>query len=127
MRSFLFLFTFLFWGQLLAQEDTTVYELVDQEAQFPGGSAQLLQWITNQEIQMEEGFLRGTCSSGIQLQFIVEKDGTVSNVKSLNPCSLSQENAVKLMQGSPEWIPAIANSQKVRSIYRLPVTICFSD
>lgn len=112
-------------GPLFAQEDTTVYQQVDREAEFPGGVAKMMKWFIDQDVKFEEGYLNGTCSSRITLEFIVEKDGSISNVKSLNTCALRQENAVALMKESPLWSPAILNSTKVRSSYQFPIRICF--
>ena len=122
MRLLTVLFSFLAFTSF-SQEDTLVCENPDREPEFPGGMSKLMQWITSQEIQYEEGLLNGTCSK-IYLQFIVERDGSISNVKSLRTCALSQENAVKFMQNSPNWSPAILNSVTVRSRYNLPMTIC---
>jgi protein TonB len=82
MKVWWFFLLFIVSTPAFCQEDTTVYEIVDKDPEFPGGMPELMQWITSQEIQYEEGLLNGTCSK-IYLQFIVEKDGSISNVKSL--------------------------------------------
>lgn len=127
MRVFLVFFLLSICSVLSAQEDTTVYELVDQEAEFPGGMPKMMKWFIDQDIKFEDDYINGLCLSRIKLQFIVEKDGSISNIKSLNTCALSQENAVKLMGMSPKWIPAQNNSNVVRMRYFMPITICFSD
>jgi protein TonB len=113
-------------GSAMAQEDTTVYEVVDQDAQFPGGTSKLMTWFIDQDVQFEDDYVNGICKSLIILEFIVEKDGSLSNVQSVNTCALSQEKAIALMKTSPLWSPAILNSKKVRSQYRFPIRICYN-
>lgn len=127
MKTIVLIVVCCFAGQLYAQEDTTVYDIVDQEAEFPGGMPKMMKWFIDQDINFEDDYINGTCLSRIKLQFIVEKDGSISNIKSLNTCALSQEKAVKLMGMSPKWIPAQINSNVVRMRYFMPITICFSD
>ena len=86
----------------------------------------MMKWFIDQDVKFEDNYLNGTCSSRITIEFIVEKNGSITDIKSLNTCALSQENAIALMKESPAWSPAVLNSKKVRSRYLFPVRICFN-
>ena len=53
------------------------------------------------------------------LQFMVSKEGKVSDIhvfRSVDP--LLDEEAIRLIKNSPDWIPAVQNGRKVNSIKR---------
>ena len=59
----------------------------------------------------------------VTLQLVIEKDGSISNVKIIrgkHP-SLDKE-AVRIVQSMPNWNPGRNNGQVVRVSYLLPLT-----
>lgn len=57
------------------------------------------------------------------IKFIVEKDGSISNVevnRSVNP-DLDNE-AIQVIKSMPKWNPAKQNGTEVRAYYYVPVT-----
>ncbi|MEY4603003.1 MAG: hypothetical protein RIT43_295 [Bacteroidota bacterium] len=118
--SFLFL-PILCWSQ----EDTLVYEIPSSEPEFPGGFDSLLIWIQqdllfNEETYAEMGSL---CFTHVFLDFVVEKDGSLSNIKAHNKCSTDLTYYIELLQRSPKWTPGQYDGKTVRCRYRLPITI----
>ena len=126
MRVFLVFFLLSICSVLSAQEDTTVYELVDQEAEFPGGTAEMMKWIQSNLVYptINENDLQ--LSSKIYIEFIVEKDGSLQQIMVKTKCEPYRESAFNLMKTSPNWIPAKLNNSKVRSLYRIPLHIDFN-
>lgn len=125
MKAIVLIVVFFFAGQLYAQEDTTVYDIVDQEAEFPGGAAAMMKWI-------QSNFNYPTClendieiSNRIYIEFIIEKDGSINHVSVRTKCNSCKESAINLMKTSPIWLPAYLNGSKVRSFYRIPLNIDF--
>ena len=58
------------------------------------------------------------------LQFVVEKDGSLSHfkiIKSLNP--YWDDNLIKIVSDSGKWRPGIQNGKTVRCIYTLPFSM----
>lgn len=56
------------------------------------------------------------------ITFVVEKDGTLSNIKVLKDIGYGTgEEAVKVLQLSPKWNPAELNGRKVRCNFNLPI------
>ncbi|MGZ3812139.1 MAG: energy transducer TonB, partial [Mucilaginibacter sp.] len=59
----------------------------------------------------------------VYIGFIVEKDGTLSNLKILRePGYGSGKEALRVMSLSPKWEPGIQNGRKVRVKYTIPIT-----
>lgn len=60
----------------------------------------------------------------VVLSFVVEKNGTISDIKiiqSLHP--KVDEEAIRVLKSYPAWIPGVIKGQKVRVFYTLPITI----
>ena len=62
------------------------------------------------------------------VQFIVDKDGTVSDVKSGDyPNSKTAQQCINLIQNGPKWIPAKQNNKTVKAYKKQPVTFVVSE
>ena len=61
-------------------------------------------------------------SGRVFLQFTVEKDGTVTNVRVLRGVdpALDQE-AIRVVQSSPKWTPAKQRDKAVRVSFSFPI------
>jgi TonB family protein len=58
----------------------------------------------------------------VVVKFVVEKDGTLTNVQLLRDIGMGcGKEAVRMVKGMPKWIPGKNNGKAVRSIYTLPV------
>ena len=59
----------------------------------------------------------------VNVRFIVEKDGSISNATELNdPQYGLAKAAVKVVQTAPKWTAAQQNGRKVRSYHTQPIT-----
>ncbi|MBO5314623.1 MAG: energy transducer TonB [Prevotella sp.] len=103
-------------------EENKVFDVVEQQPQFPGGMAALNSWLRD---NMEYPVV--AAEAGIQgrvvVQFVVEKDGSVSGahvVRSVDP-ALDRE-ALRVVSKMPNWIPGKQNGSAVRVKYTVPVT-----
>lgn len=91
-------------------------------AKFPGGTEALLKYL-KKNIKYPRGAEIYGISGRVVCTFIVEKDGSISDVKvarSVHP-SLDKE-AVRIISTMPKWTPAMQNGKPVRTRYNLPVT-----
>ncbi len=92
------------------------------EAEFPGGAEALMKYIDTNLVYPEVS--REMHEQGrVYLSFIIEKDGSISNVQVVKGVSkaLDQE-ARRLVRNMPKWTPAQMDGQVVcRSRMRLPV------
>ena len=97
-------------------------DVAEQMPSFPGGDRKLMEYLSENIRYPEE--LADACIQGrVIVSFIVEKDGSISNVKvakSLAP--LLDKEAVRVVSGMPKWIPGRQNGVAVRVRYIIPVT-----
>ncbi|MGN6399953.1 MAG: energy transducer TonB [Flavisolibacter sp.] len=64
----------------------------------------------------------------VQVRFVVEEDGSVSNVKALNDPGFGlAEGAVKTVKAGPKWTPAELKGKKIRSYHTQPITFMISN
>lgn len=98
-----------------------VFISVEQNPEFPGGINELYKYITDHlrypQIAQENGI-----EERITVRFVVEKDGSVSDVTVLrgNDASLRKE-AVRVVQSLPKFQPGRQNGSAVRVYYTLPI------
>lgn len=105
----------------LAKPDDKVYDVVEQMPTFPGGPAALMQYISNSTRYPKVAQANGI-QGRVTVQFVVEKDGSISGVrtmKSVEP-SLDRE-AERLVKSMPKWNPGKQNGSAVRVYYFVPV------
>ena len=99
-----------------------VDETVDQMASYPGGIPALMDFL-NENIKYPEQAEREGIEGRVVAGFIVERDGSVSNIeilKSVHP--LLDAEVVRVLSLMPNWIPGRQNGQPVRVKYSLPIT-----
>ena len=99
-----------------------VDETVDQMASYPGGIPALMDFL-NENIKYPEQAEREGIEGRVVAGFIVERDGSVSNIeilKSVHP--LLDAEVIRILSLMPNWIPGRQNGQPVRVKYSLPIT-----
>ena len=97
-------------------------EMPEILAEFPGGSEAMKQFILN-EVQYPKVALDNKTEGRVTVSFIVERNGTISNIKIVKGVSLELNNEAKrLVEAMPLWIPAMHGGSKVRSQCQLPIT-----
>lgn len=93
----------------------------DQIAEFEGGKYGIMRYLSsNLEYPIEA--LEYGIYGRVWVRFIVEKDGSLSNVsveKELN--KWLDKEAVRAISAMPKWSPAMKDNQPVRTYYRLPI------
>lgn len=91
--------------------------------QFPGGEEALAKYLDqniNHKLPQERGGPEGKYT--VVLSFLVEEDGTVSNVQArTNPGYGTAEEAIRVIKNGPNWIPAERNGKKGNYINRLSI------
>ena len=103
------------------EEENKVFDVVEQMPSFPGGQAALMSFLRDHikyPAVAEENGIQGR----VTVQFVVEKDGSVTDVrimKSVDP-SLDKE-AERVVKSMPKWIPGKQNGSPVRVNYYVPV------
>lgn len=91
------------------------------KASPPGGTDAFFAWL-QQHIQYPVAARRAKAEGKVQVEFIIEPDGSLSNVKVLThlPHGLEQE-AIRLIKSAPKWTPAVYDGRSIRQKMVLPV------
>lgn len=99
-----------------------IFKSAEQMPQFPGGDAALMKYI-NSHIHYPAAAEENNIQGRVVVQFVVEKDGSVGQVKVARSVDRSLDNeAVRVVKSLPKFIPGKQNGQPVRVWYTLPVT-----
>ena len=107
------------------ENENTIYNTAGIEVQpeFPGGNTKLFSFISKNfeySEDMKENELRGK----VIVSFVVEKDGSLSNLKVIRSIGYGTDNeAMRVVTKMPKWLPGEQNGKKVRCSYLIPITI----
>ena len=108
------------YNEQISQPD--VFDKVDEAPQFPGGMAGMMQYLSSNIRYPEDAREAGT-QGRVIVSFIVEKDGSISNAKVAKPTYSSlDEEALRVVNAMPKWVPGKQNGEAVRVKYSVPVS-----
>ena len=103
------------------KKNDMVFDVVEVMPQFPGGQIAMLQYLMK-NIKYPEQAVKEGIQGRVTVRFIVEKDGSISDVKpvlSVHP--LLNKEAVRVVKSMPKWTPGKQNGKPVRVRFNLPV------
>ena len=105
-----------------ADASNKVYEVVEQMPTFPGGDAALMKYLA-ENIKYPVSAQKAKEQGRVVVQFIVEKDGTVTGVKTVRSVTPALDaEAVRVIKAMPKWTPGKQGGQPVRVNYNVPVS-----
>jgi periplasmic protein TonB len=95
---------------------------LDEQPSFPGGIQKFYTYVGN---NFEKPELNEETTITVKVSFIVEKDGSMSNIKVLEDpgYGLGQEAIRVLKSLKTDWNPGILDGEPVRTFYNLPITV----
>lgn len=104
------------------EPEAPIVDYPDQEATYPGGAAAMKQFLADNikypEISMELGD-----QGKVFIEFVVEKDGGITQIKVLRGVSKEIDREAKRVVGSmPKWVPAEQKGESVRARCRIPIS-----
>ena len=103
------------------KKNDMVFDVVEVMPQFPGGQIAMLQYLMK-NIKYPEQAMKKGIQGRVAVSFIVEKDGSISNVRpvhSVHP--LLDKEAVRVVKSMPKWSPGKQNGKPVRVRFNVPV------
>ncbi|WP_185117049.1 energy transducer TonB [Chryseobacterium sp. T16E-39] len=108
----------------VSPNDSNIYTDVDQTAEFPGGVNAFRNKVSS---AFDESVMKGDEGAvKTEVTFIVEKDGSISDVKATGKNQDFNNEAVRTVKTiKAKWSPAKISSIPVRYLYRLPLTMNF--
>ena len=107
-----------------AYDDVVSYYDCDQRPTFLNSAdpAQFLEKWVYQYLKYPEAAVRDGVQGRVTVEFIVDKDGKVTDVKVVKGVSDELDaEAVKVVSASPKWKPGRVNGNKVRTMISIPV------
>lgn len=103
------------------KKNDMVFDVVEVMPQFPGGQIAMLQYLMK-NIKYPEQAVKEGIQGRVTVRFIVEKDGSISDVKPvLSVYPLLNKEAVRVVKSMPKWTPGKQNGKPVRVRFNLPV------
>ena len=103
-------------------ETENAFNVVEQMPQFPGGDVELMKFLS-ENIKYPEAASKAGTQGRVVAQFIVEADGSITNVKVLkNVSDEIDAEAVRVIKAMPKWKPGMQKGQPVRVKYTIPIT-----
>ena len=98
-----------------------IFQIVEEMPAFPGGEQKLMEYVAKNikypQIARETG-IQGRVFVG----FVVEPDGSISNVKLLRGIGGGcDEEAMRVIKSLPKWKPGKQRGKAVRVSYQIPV------
>ena len=134
-QVFVFLLALMMCGAAMAQADRTgkagspatdtneIFVVVEHDPEFPGGMDALYQWI-GANYKWPASARDCDAFGNVYVTFIIEKDGSVSNIKLLRDIGCGHgEAVVEMVKHMPKWKPGKQRGKPVRVQYNLPVKI----
>jgi protein TonB len=102
-------------------KDRRVFTAIEQEPQYPGGTAAFGNYISRNLKYPDVARLIGI-DGRLIMTFIVERDGRISSATPVNCIGAGCEaEAVKVLQESKPWTPGVQNGKPVRVQYSVPI------
>lgn len=114
----------LVWYAQEKQEDK-IYNTseITEKPEFEGGMTTFYKYISA-HFKIPEEVNKSKLKGKVYASFIIEKDGTLSNIKILKEMGYGTgEEAERVLKNSPKWKPGKINEKTVRTMYSLPIVI----
>jgi protein TonB len=106
----------------VVEEDNNIYNTagIEVKPDFPGGMQKFYNFISKNFQTPEEDGLSGK----IFVTFVVEKDGSLTDIKVLRDIGYGTgKEALRVLKSCPRWNPGVQNGKPVRVQYSLPINI----
>ena len=104
-----------------------LYDAIPPMPCFPDGPQAMSQFITD-HLQYPEKAKKDSIQGNVFVSFNVEKEGTLTDIQVIRSISPELDNeACRLVNSMPKWIPAMKNGIPTSTRYILPVKFSLGD
>ena len=120
LMMFVLLFSFM-TSTAQTKKNDMLFNVVEVMPQYPGGQIAMMKYIMENMKYPKQAMKEGI-QGRVAVSFIVEKDGSISDVKpilSVHP--LLNKEAVRVVKSMPKWTPGKQNGKPVRVRFNLPI------
>ena len=103
------------------KKNNMVFDVVEVMPQFPGGQIAMMKYIMENMKYPEQAMKEGI-QGRVTVRFIVEKDGSISNVSPIHPVHpLLDKEAIRVVKSMPKWSPGKQHGKPVRVQLIVPI------
>jgi periplasmic protein TonB len=93
---------------------------VEIESEYPGGAAAWQRYL-NRNLRYPQEAIDNEVQGAVVVQFIVDKEGNVSDVEAISGPNELRSEAVRVIKKSGKWTPAVQNGRQVKSYKKQPI------
>ena len=105
----------------VVNDNDSIYNVVSENASFPGGDVALSDWMRKNMKYPEECRKQGI-QGRVVISFVVNKDGSIVDLETVrSPHPALAEEGLRVVKSMPKWEPAKENGKVVRSRFNIPI------
>lgn len=93
---------------------------VEIESEYPGGQAAWMRYL-GKSLKYPQEAIDNEVQGTIVVQFIVDKEGNVSDVEAVSGAQELRDEAIRVIKKSGKWTPAVQNGRQVKSYKKQPI------
>jgi protein TonB len=102
-------------------DDEEALRMVEQLPEYPGGMVEFMKWLTK-TLKYPEEALKRKIEGKVMISFIVDKDGSLSDIKVVKPANpLLDAEALRVARMMPKWKPGTDNGKVCRTMIAIPI------
>lgn len=95
--------------------------LSEQLPEYPGGMSELVTWLTKNIVYPPAARRQGI-EGEVQVSFIIEKDGSLTDIKIHKPAAhVFNEEALRVVKKMPNWKPGKLDGKVCRTLFVIPI------
>jgi protein TonB len=104
------------------EKEADIFIPIQKESEYPGGIPAWQRYLTR-NLRIPQVAIDNGISGTVVVQFVVDKDGNVSNVVALSGPEELRDEAVRVIKKSGKWTPALQNGSHVASYKKQPIVV----
>ncbi|THU41236.1 TonB family protein [Niastella caeni] len=102
------------------EDDDGIFVSVQIESEYPGGQAAWQRFL-RKNLHYPQAAIDQGVQGFVVVQFVVDKDGNVSNVEAVSGPEELRAEAIRVIKKSGKWTPAVQNGRQVKSYKKQPL------
>ena len=102
--------------------DSDAFDVVEKMPEYPGGIEAFMKFLS-ENVRYPEAASKAGIQGRVLVNFIVEKDGSISNIHVIqNVNEYLDAEAVRVVGAMPKWTPGMHEGKAVRVKYTVPIS-----
>ncbi len=110
-----------------SSDNEDIFTVVEEMPEFPGGPEKMMEYLASHIKYPEEAYNKGI-QGRVYVNFVIEPDGSATNAKALRGIGGGcDEEAIRVVESMPKWIPGRQRGQAVRVAMNLPIRFTLEE